>query len=105
MAVSELHDKISDVFALVYRRVEWKKFTRPGFSAVDSLVSRLNVGKNEPDVIRCIERVCAGYSILSIPAAPEEIEYLMENNRETMQIIRENGIYVALLAQKKAKEN
>jgi hypothetical protein len=99
-----LHDKIADLFALVYRRVEWKKFTRPGHSAVDSLVSRLNVGQNEPDVIRCMERVCAGYGLLSVSADPEEIEYLMENNREVMQIVRENGIYIALLAQKKAKE-
>jgi hypothetical protein len=51
-----------------------------------------------------MERVCAGYGLLSVSADPEEIEYLMENNREVMQIVRENGIYIALLAQKKAKE-
>jgi hypothetical protein len=105
MAVSELHDKIADVFALVYRRVEWKKFTRPGLSAVDSMVSRLNIGKNEPDILRCVERVCMGYGILSIPVEPACLESLMEQNAEVMQIIRENGIYIALLAQKKAKEN
>jgi hypothetical protein len=100
---SELHNQISDIFALVYARVRWKDFTRIGHSAADSMVSTLNIGKNEPDILRCIERVCRRYGILSIRAEIPDLDALYRRNSEVMLIIRDNTLAIALLAQQKAK--
>ncbi len=102
-AFSELHNRIAEVFALVYGRVKWKEYTRIGHSAADSMVSTLNIGKNEPDILRCIERVCRRYGILSIRAEVQDLDDLYQQNTEVMRIIRENTLAIALLAQQKAK--
>lgn len=102
-AFSDLHNQIADVFALVYKRVKWKDFTRIGHSAADSMVSTLNIGKNEPDILRCIERVCRRYGILSIQADIRDLDSLYRQNADVMRIIRENTLAIALLAQQKAK--
>lgn len=100
---SELHNQIADIFSLIYVRVRWKDFTRIGHSAADSMVSTLNIGKNEPDILRCVERVCRRYGVLSIRADISDLDALYHKNNEVMRIIRDNTLAIVLLAQQKAK--
>lgn len=101
--ISETHEKLGELVAAVYKKVDWKKQTSLKRSAVDILTDRLRAASHEPDVIRAFEKLCAS---LHIPNAKVDAELLtgLYYQKETMEILREQTGYIALLGQKKAKE-
>lgn len=101
--ISETHERLGDLVAAVYKKVDWKKQTSLKRSAVDILTDRLRVASHEPDVIRAFEKLCAS---LHIPCAKVDSELLtgLYYKQDTMGILREQTGYIAILGQKKAKE-
>lgn len=102
--ISENHERLADAVASVYRRIDWKKMTSKKRSAVDILTDRLRVAGHEPDILRALEKLCASLHVPYLKADVEQLNDLYENNSEIMEIMREHTGYVAVLAQKKAKE-
>ncbi len=100
--ISETHEKLGELVAAVYKKVDWKKQTSLKRSALDILTDRLRVASHEPDVIRAFDKLCAS---LHIPNAKVDAELLtgLYYQKETMEILREQPGYIAILGQKKAK--
>lgn len=101
--ISETHEKLGELVAAVYKKVDWKKQTSLKRSAVDILTDRLRVASHEPDVIRAFDKLCAS---LHIPNAKVDAELLtgLYYQKDSMEILREQTGYIAILGQKKAKE-
>ncbi len=101
--IDETHEKIGDLVAAIYRKVEWKKMTSMKRSAVDVLAARIRAASSMPSVPAFIEKLCHGLHIQGVNADPDLIDALDQSRKESMKILREEAVYVALLAQKKAK--
>lgn len=101
--ISETHEKLGELVAAVYKKVDWKKQTSLKRGAVDILTDRLRVASHEPDVIRAFDKLCAS---LHIPNAKVDAELLtgLYYQKDSMEILREQTGYIAILGQKKAKE-
>lgn len=101
--ISETHEKLGELVAAVYKKVDWKKQTSLKRSAVDILTDRLRVASHEPDVIRAFDKLCAS---LHIPNAKVDAELLtgLYYQKDSMEILREQTGYIAILGQKKAME-
>ena len=101
--ISETHEKLGELVAAVYKKVDWKKQTSLKRSALDILTDRLRVASHEPDVIRAFDKLCAS---LHIPNAKVDAELLtgLYYQKDSMDILREQTGYIAILGQKKAKE-
>lgn len=102
--ISETHESLGNMVSAVYKKVDWKKQTSLKRSAVDILTDRLRVASHEPDIIRAYDKLCAS---LHIPNAKTEVSILEElyKTEDTMDILREQTGYIAILGQKKAKES
>ena len=100
--INELYEKIADVLALAYRRVNWKKMGRR--SSYDVFQHRLKTSSSQVSVTKFIDKLCKGLSLQSISAEPEDIEYLEKHREDVLRMIREESVYLTLLAAKKAKE-
>jgi hypothetical protein len=102
--ISETHEELGDIVAAVYRKVDWKKITSKKRSAVDILTDRLRVASHEKDILRATEKLCSSLHVPYAKLEPGQLETLHEKNKDAMNILREHTGYVAVLAQKKAKE-
>lgn len=100
--MDELYDKVADMLALAYVRVNWKRMGKR--SAYDVFQHRLKTSSNQQSVTRFIDKLCKGLSLQSISAEPADIEYLEERSEEVLRMIREESVYLTLLSAKKAKE-
>lgn len=101
--ISETHEKLGELVAAVYKKVDWKKQTSLKRSALDILTDRLRVASHEPDITRAFDKLCAS---LHIPNAKTEAELLesLYNCENSMDVLRTQTGYIAILGQKKAKE-
>ncbi len=100
--MDELYDKIGDLLALAYVKVNWKRMgTR---SSYDIFQHRLKTSSSQSSVTRFIDKLCKGLSLQSISADPSDIEHLEEQKEEILRMLREESVYLTLLAAKKAKE-
>jgi hypothetical protein len=97
-----LYDKVGNMLALAYMRVNWKKMGKR--SSYDVFQHRLKTSSSQSSVTRFIDKLCKGLSLQSISAKTEDIEYLEERKEEVLRMIREESVYLTLLAAKKAKE-
>ena len=100
--MDELYNKIADILALAYMRVNWKRMGKR--SSYDVFQHRLKTSSSQSSVTRFIDKLCKGLSLQSIAANPEDIEYLEERKEEVLRMIREESVYLTLLAAKKSKE-
>lgn len=100
--MDELYDKIADMLALAYMRVNWKRMGKR--SSYDVFQHRLKTSSSQSSVTKFIDKLCKGLSLQSISAEPEDIEYLENQKEEVLRIIREESVYLTLLAAKKSKE-
>lgn len=105
MTVEEnLHEQIASVLAHVYRRVDWRSMTSMKRSAADMFADRIRVASHERTPSRAVERLCRQLGLSSIKADPDDIRHLNENADEVMEMMRNDTVYLALLAQRKARE-
>lgn len=102
--ITPLHDDIASAISQVCLRVNWRDFTRMNYSSTDSLLATLNIAKNEPDILKCIERLCRRYGVLATKADISELERLSEQSEDAMWIVRNHTQYIGLLAMKKSRE-
>ncbi len=102
--ISENHERLADAVSSLYRRIDWKKMTSKKRSAVDVLTDRLRVAGHEPDILKAFEKLCASLHVPYFKTDVETLNGLYENNDAVMDILREHTGYIAVLAQKKAKE-
>jgi hypothetical protein len=99
----ELHEKVADVLAEVYRRVDWRKMTSMKRTAVDQFADRVRVASQERSFTRAVDRMCRQLGLSSVGAAPEDLMDLNDNNDEVMDLMRTDAVFLALLAQDKAR--
>ena len=97
-----LYEKVADILALAYMRVNWKRMGKR--SSYDVFQHRLKTSSSQQTVTKFIDKLCKGLSLQSISANPEDIEYLESHREEVLRMIREESVYLTLLAAKKAKE-
>ena len=100
--MNELYDKVAHVLALAYMRVNWRRMGKR--SSYDIFQHRLKTSSSQQTIPKFIDKLCKGLSLQSISANPEDIEYLESHREEVLRMIREESVYLTLLAAKKAKE-
>ena len=100
--MDELYNKVAEILALAYRRVNWRKMGSR--SAYDVFQHRLKTSSSQSSVTKFIDKLCKGLSLQSISADPEDIEYLEERKDDVLRMIREESVYLTLLSAQKAKE-
>lgn len=98
-----LHERTADVLAEVYRRVDWRKMTSMKRTAADMFADRIRVASHERTPSRAIDRMCRQLGLSSAAIWPEEISHLNDNSEEVMEMMRNDTLYLALLAQDAAR--
>jgi len=100
--MNELYEKIADILALAYVRVNWKRMGKR--SSYDVFQHRLKTSSSQQTVTKFIDKLCKGLSLQSISADPKDIEDLEKRREDVLRMLREESVYLTLLAAKKAKE-
>lgn len=100
--MNELYERVADMLARAYRRVQWHKMGAR--SAYDIFAHRVKVAGNMNSITRFLEKLCHGLHLQSISIDPQKIEFLEENRDEVLRMIREETVYLVLLAAKKSKD-
>ena len=100
--MNELYEKVANILALVYVRANWKRMGKR--SSYDVFQHRLKTSSSQQTVTKFIDKLCKGLSLQSISADPKDIEDLEKCREDVLQMLREESVYLTLLAAKKAKE-
>jgi len=91
-----------NVLAHVYKAVDWRKIR--GRSAYDVFEHRLEFSKYEPDIPSVLQRLCNSLSLQAPPLPLDDIEFLRENEKEALKVLRKWTKLLVLKAAKRAKE-
>jgi len=100
--MNELYEKVANILALVYVRANWKRMGKR--SSYDVFQHRLKTSSSQQTVTKFIDKLCKGLSLQSISADPRDVEDLEKRREEVLRMLREESVYLTLLAAKKAKE-
>ena len=100
--MDELYDKIADILALAYMRVRWSRMGMR--SSYDIFQHRIKTSSNQQTVTKFIDKLCKGLSLQSISAKSSDIEYLEEHRDNVLRMLREDSVYLTLLAAEKSRK-
>jgi len=92
-----------EVLAHVYKAVNWRQVCR-NRSAYDVFEHRLEFSKYEPDIPSVLQRLCNSLSLQAPPLPLDDIEFLRENEKEALKVLRKWTKLLVLKAAKRAKE-
>lgn len=99
----QVEDAWVEVLAWIYKAVDWKKVAR-GRSAYDIFEHRLEFSKYEPDVPSIIQKLCNSLSLQAPPLPLDKVEFLRQNEKTAMKILRKMPKLLTLMAAQRAKE-
>jgi len=100
--MDELKQNIVEVLASVYKRVNWKRMGSR--SAYDVFAHRLKVAGYRDSIPKFLEKLCHGLQLQSVNISPELLQSLETDEARALEMIREESVYLTLLAAKRAKE-
>jgi len=92
-----------EVLAYVYKAVDWKKVAR-NRSAYDIFEHRLEFSKYEPDIPSVIQRLCNSLGLQAPPLPLDEIEFLRQNEKLALKVLRKMPKLLTLKAADRAKQ-
>lgn len=103
----KLDDKIEsawvELLAYIYKAVNWKQIARSK-TAYDIFEHRLEFARYERDIPSVIQKLCNTLSLQAPPLPLETIEFLRENEKHALALMRRMPKLLTLKAAKRAKE-
>ena len=93
-----MHSQIADAIAGICKKINWTDFTGKKQDKTDSLVSAIQIAKNEQDIFACIHRICKRYGVSSPDISTDLLTTLGQQSDKCMEIIRAHPQYIAMLA-------
>ena len=99
----EIESAWVEVLAHIYKSVKWKKVAK-GRSAYDVFEHRLCFARYEKDIPSVIQRLCNTLSLQAPPLPLDKVEFLRQNEKDAMKLLRKMPKLLTLLAAKRSKE-
>ena len=100
---NEIEEMLVEALAQAWRKVDWRKVAR-GRDSLDVFQHRVKVASYQESIPKFIEKLAHGLHLQSIPVSPEIIKRLEERRSEALQKLREETIYLILLARERVRE-
>jgi|GEM_PF-1403042 len=98
----DLYAAMTEVMAACYRSIDWSKAGQK--SAYDYFASRVRSSGYAPTVPAALERLARRCNVISFDLDLPRVRLLDSERREVLRRMRDESVYVALLAAKRAKE-
>lgn len=102
--MKKTREDLIQVLAAVWRRVNWARICRGRRSAADIFMHRLKVASYQPTFPCLLEKLSHGLGLQSVDVSSSILERLRENEEEALQIVREETIYLTILAKEEARK-
>lgn len=99
----EIEENLVEWLAHVYRMVDWKKVAKSR-SAYDIFEHRLEFSKYESDIPSVHQKLCNTLSLQAPPVPLHVMDFLRENEKEALKILRKMPKLLTLKAAYRAKE-
>jgi hypothetical protein len=99
----ELEDTWTELLAHIYKAVNWKQIARSK-SAYDIFEHRLEFARYERDIPSVIQKLCNTLSLQAPPLPLDTIEFLRDNEKQALSLMRRMPKLLTLKAAKRAKE-